>query len=129
MHINKFTNIINSSAQDRYKYFVRKVADSELIWGLVNNTGSWFVATSSEGETVYPLWPEREFAEAAATGDWSSAKSQSINIDEFIDSWLPGMQNKGEKVGVFWHPIDLIGIDVDPSELLIDLKEEIEQYE
>src|SRR3954468_24859057 len=96
VHPEKFKNLLSMPAQDRYGYFIRRVADAEQVWGLRTPDGRWIVSASDNGVTVYPFWPEKEFAEAAVFGDWSDATAVALPLEEFLERWLPGMQEAGE---------------------------------
>jgi hypothetical protein len=130
MHPKKFENVVSMAADDRYWYLIRRVADAEEVWLLATPTGSPMTIEVEPGSLVYPIWPEREFAEAAARArpEWGPVNATTRPLDEFMERWLPGMQRDGHKVGVFWVGPDLLGIDVEPAVLLQELKEECAQY-
>ncbi|MES4792774.1 MAG: DUF2750 domain-containing protein [Chloroflexota bacterium] len=128
MHPDQFRNVVALPPLERYWYFVRVVADKGEVWGLRTPEGRWVAVETSWG-TAYPFWPEKEFAAAAAAGEWASASPTSIPLERFLDRWLQGMARGGDRVGVFWHPEDLVGIDVEPEVLSVDLVTEGAQYE
>src|ERR1051326_8160184 len=119
MHPKKLENILSMSADDRYWYCIRTVADAEEVWLSAMSSGSPLTIEMAPGTLVYPIWPEREFAEAAARErpEWGPVNAMSLPLDEFMERWLPGMQRDGHKVGVFWVGPDLLGIDVEPAVL------------
>lgn len=127
MHPNKLKNVLALSSQDRYWYFVRKVADSQLVWGLQGEQNRWIICEPQTGIVVYPLWPEKEYAEASKTGSWADTYVSNIPIDTFLTKWLPKMHENNEKVGVFWD-LNGLGVDIDPLVLAADLLEECENY-
>lgn len=128
MNPDKITNVFSLTPQERYLYFVRKAADFERVWGLLRPDGLWVVSATDSGD-AYPFWPEAEFAQVCAVNDWSEAKATAIDLEEFMDQWLPNIHEDGDKVGVFWEPGNLIGVDVDPLVLLKDLQEECSRYQ
>ena len=131
MHPQKFKNVISMPADDRYWYFVRTVANVEEVWLLEMEAGSPLTIEMEPGTLTYPIWPERQFAEAAAMErpEWGPVNAISRALDEFMERWLPGIQRDGHKLGVFWAGPDLLGIDVEAAILLQDLQEECAQYE
>lgn len=131
MHPKKFQNVISMSADERYWYLVRRLADAEEVWLLAMQTGSPLTIEGAPGRLIYPIWPEREFAEAAARErpEWGPVSAIARPLDQFMERWLPGMQRDGHAVGVFWVGPDLLGIDVEPAVLLQDLQDECAQYE
>jgi Protein of unknown function (DUF2750) len=131
MNPEKFANIVSMSTDDRYWYFIRKVADFRKVWLLQFGNGSPLAIETEPGTLVYPFWPEKEFAEATARERecWEPTKPVARPLKEFMERWLPGMQRNSEKAGIFWVGPDLVGIDVEPNVLLQDLKAECGQYE
>jgi Protein of unknown function (DUF2750) len=126
MDIKKLENILDLSAQERYLYFIRKVADSEKVWGLYDE--GWALLADDDNNEVLPFWPESEFAQICAIDKWSNYKPKSIDIYSFVDKWLTGMRKDNKKAGVFYNPQGK-GLIIEPEKLRNDLKEELKQYE
>jgi len=85
----KIENVLRLDASSRCDYFVRKVADFEIVWGLFN-TG-WPTA-STGATTAVPFWPEEEFAALCATAEWQGFHPKAIALEEFLTRWFPGME-------------------------------------
>lgn len=126
MHPSKVANVLNLDGQARHDYFVRKVADSQAIWGLEKS--GWAMAEDDNGVKVVPFWPEEDFAKMCATGTWKSYAPRKIDLEAFLTRWLPGMQRDGTKVAVFPKP-DSQGVIVEPERLRETLVAEASQYE
>ncbi len=123
---NKIENILKMSEKERYDYFIRKVADFEQIWGL--NDEGWALLGDNDGNRILPLWPEKEFAELCAVDQWKDHKAEVIELDNFIEKWVPGMTNDKTLINVFLTP-NTKGTVISPDDLNSDLQEELEQYE
>lgn len=126
MHRKQLKSVSRLPPDERYGYFLRKVADFEEVWGLFD--GGWAVMGNDDGSQMFPFWPEPEFAEALATDSWESYTPKSITLDAFVERWLPGMSSDGIRPAVF-PTAEGKGIVVDASRLLADLKEESAHYE
>lgn len=119
----EFETLIKQSPNIRYEYLIKKVADSEEVWGLYND--GWATAQDEEGNTLIPFFPKKEFAENCAKKEWAGYKAELIILDEFINDWLTGMKTDGIKPSIF--PSDntvVVNIDV----LINDLENELENY-
>jgi hypothetical protein len=104
-------------------YFVRKVTDFEVVWGLRNDAG-WFMSSTDAG-LAFPVWPEHAFAAACAVDD---CRVEPIALDHFMNVWLPGLEKEGQRVLVF--PLSTgPGSVCPPGVLLAELKAELAQYE
>ena len=124
MNINEYNFLMKSDARKRYEYFIKKVTDFEEVWGLYNN--GWVTTTDSDGRTLIPFWPRKEFAEACALYEWKSYVAKSIELDEFINEWLPGMREDGVVPSIFWNNDDSAVVEV--NIILNDLERELENY-
>ncbi|WP_240458732.1 DUF2750 domain-containing protein [Virgibacillus sp. Bac330] len=122
---NKEIEIIsNLSGIKRYEYFIKKVVDFEEVWGLYE--GGWAISESENGEPLMPFWPKKEFANLCAINEWNNYKAKHIELEDFIQEWLPGMKKDGFKPSIFWNNIDSVILDVD--KLITDLEEELDKY-
>jgi hypothetical protein len=122
----KNENVIKLSSEDRYNYFIRKVADFEEIWGLYND--GWALLGDDANMQAFPFWPEKEFAEICATEQWLGYLPKSITLDNFLEKWIPGMENDELSISIFQTPKST-GKIVNPQKLMNDINEELEQYE
>ncbi|MCT2561813.1 DUF2750 domain-containing protein [Chryseobacterium herbae] len=122
----KIENILKMSEDERYNYFVRKVADFEQIWGLSDN--GWALLGDDIGNQILPLWPEKEFAELCAVDQWKEHKAEPIELDNFIEKWVPGMTKDKILINIFLTP-KAKGTVISPADLYSDLQDELEQYE
>lgn len=106
---------------DQYNRFVETVKKERLVWGLMSDAG-WATAPSNECEntTVIPFWSHKAYAQRLAKKEWETYKPTPIDFDEFVDSWLKGMDENGVLVGVNWNA-HLIGKEVEPRDLAKDL--------
>lgn len=127
MDINKkIKNVLRLSKDDRYDYFIRKVADYEEVWGLESN--GWALLGDDLNNQVFPFWPEKEFAEICAIDQWTGYEAKPIELNSFLEKWIPGMEKDKILVNIFLTP-DSKGKTVSPRDLGNHIEEELEQYE
>lgn len=122
----KIENILKMSEDERYDYFIRKVVDFEELWGLSDD--GWALLGDNDGNRIFALWPEKEFAVLCSVDQWKDYKPEVITLDNFIEKWIPGMTNDKTLVNVFLTP-NAKGTVISPNDLYGELKEELEQYE
>lgn len=125
MHPEKVKQVAQLPAQQRYGYFVRKAADTQEVWGLYHD--GWATA-HAHGKVAIPFWPEAAFAQACASGDWAAYQPRAIALADFLNKWLPGMQENEQLASIFAVPHGTAVI-ASPPALLEDLQQEAEQYE
>lgn len=113
-------NLLKGPAQNRYDYFVKKVLEEQKVWALYSD--NWALSGTSEGKMVFPLWPDKAFAELCATGDWSAHKAVALALDEVVENLLPQLAEKDILPGIFFTLEDG-SVEVEMDELLSALKE------
>lgn len=132
MHPDKINAILAMDAQERFSYFIRKCADCEEIWGLRNAEG-WCGMGTEEGNDSIPFWPEEAFAALLADEEWSDCAPDSVPLEEFLENWLPNMQEDGVFAAVFPIPGEATAamdcVTLEAEQLREFLLEECEQYE
>lgn len=127
MDINKkIENLIKLSDDEKYDYFIRKVVDYEEVWGL--NKDGWALLGDDLNNQVFPFWPEKELAELCAVGKWNGYEASPINLYDFLEKWIPGMEKDNILVNIFYSNQSK-GKTILPRELCNDLNKELEQYE
>jgi hypothetical protein len=87
-----------------YAHFIKVVADRQSAWGLYAD--GWALASTDEGDPVFPLWPAQEYAELTATNDWASYCPREIDIEDIFDGLLPSLLERGTLLGIFPTPTD-----------------------
>ena len=86
------------------------------------------MSESDAGELVFPVWPEKEYAELCISGDWSNYKAEPIDLDEVLDSVIPMLRERGILPGVFFTMNDG-SVNASVDELEADLRAELSHYE
>ena len=109
----------------RYAYFIKKVADENRVWSLWKD--GWSLAENNNGQTVVPCWPHAKFAELCATGDWLDHKARPIEMQVWLDRWLPGITRDNRLIAVFPTPNDK-GLILDSMRMAADLCVELQNY-
>jgi hypothetical protein len=90
--------MVSAEGKKRYEYFIHRVCDTGKVWGLFD--GGW--ASLGDGTTkMIPFWPHEAYAIRFATGDWSSYAPKEIDLDVFMDRWIPGMKADGVGPAIF----------------------------
>jgi hypothetical protein len=82
------------------------------------------------GARSIPVWPHKRYAEVFATGNWADAEAAPIDLEAWMERWLPRITSDGVQVAVF--PVieqKERGVVVPPEQLQRDLEQELKQYE
>lgn len=128
LSLGKIRNVLELSSNERYLYFVRKIADFEEVWGLRGDSGWLTVHGANPDQVGFPVWPELEFAELCATDEWHGMTASKIALVDFLEKWLPGLSTDKRVVSVF-PTSGSKSLLIDPLVLLEDIRRECDQYE
>ena len=112
------------ASKERHDRFVQRIVAAREVWGLKSDAG-WSVSISTADTTkdksVMPFWSDLAYAKQCAKDEWAIYKPTSINLDLFMERWLPGMAKDDCLVGTNWNA-RLCGYEIEP----LTLKAEIE---
>lgn len=128
MKPNKFEIVALSKLKpfERYKYFLKKVADSETMFTLTDNEGEFLVSTL-EDKKIFPLWSDEEFAFNCMVDGWINAKFKEISIRDFLTEMSDFIIENAYLINVF--PLNkFTGFILTFEEFTRDLKNELEIY-
>jgi Protein of unknown function (DUF2750) len=124
LNIKEIEVVSNLPASKRYEYFIKKVMDFEEVWGLYYD--GWAILEDDNGNPLMPFWPKKEFANLCAVDEWNDYKAEQIELEDFMQVWLPGMKIDDIKPSIFWNNADSALLDID--KLIVDLEDELRKY-
>ncbi len=114
---------LTENSRDNYQTFLEQVKQTETVWGICNESG-WAACESEDydGSSVIPFWSDKQFAENYIKFEWPRYEPKQISLEEFIENWLPGMEEDGIYVGINWCEKNN-DLEMEPLVLLDDLEE------
>jgi len=113
-------------AFQRYEYFIKRVADSERMYTLVDDNGNFAIA-DVESSTVLSVWSASEFAENNAVDEWGSFSVKEITLEEFEEDIIDMIEENNWLISVFSIK-GKSGFVVDINEFAKDLSAEMQKY-
>lgn len=117
--------MLSQPGPSRYEHFIKRAADFEQVWGLYKD--GWAMASTNDGQQVFPVWPSKEFAALCATGDWAACEPKAISVYELIEDVVPTLEEEKTAIGIFPTPNDK-GVVPALNQLLADLNAELQRY-
>lgn len=129
MKISKeeFMALIKCPSDVRYKYTLKRIADTERMWSIVGNTGS-FIIQIKGNERLLPIWLSKEYAHAFCEDNCGSCKCIAITLDSFEESVIDFICEEKLLINVFPTPRGIFGKIVDLNTFAEDLSETLEEY-
>jgi len=127
LNAKQVDNIFKLSCEERYDYFLNKLADWQELWILVNEDKQFLKIFSEEDALEYvPVWPHPDFAVAYVGDSGEPLTPKRILLSDFFDRWVSGLQRDELEVGVF-PSLDKTVWMTAPSELQEDLEDLLSQ--
>ena len=117
----QFQDIVRLDAEKRLNYLLKQVVANKQVWLLTDEHGS--VMLTTDEEDCIPVWPNQEFAEQWATGEWQGFEAKSIPLDDWYKKWTRGLESDELSIVVFPLPDDE-GVVLYPDELDFELKQQ-----
>ncbi|NEN75470.1 DUF2750 domain-containing protein [Pelistega sp. NLN82] len=114
MNIKEIENVLSLPKEKLYKTFLLRVADYNQIWVLDDD--GILLYGDNEGRRIFPIWPEKEFANLCATDDWIGAKALSIDLEEFLTDYIPEIIDNNDLLSIFPRNNDKQSIVLEPKE-------------
>lgn len=112
----------------RYRYTLKRIADTEAIW-LIWNEDNDFVIQAYDEECLLPMWSSREYAQAFCVGDFKDSICKAVTLDFFVDSIIDVISENNLLIDVFPTQQEGRGKVVDLNTFAEDLNKYLEDYE
>ncbi|MER2124779.1 MAG: DUF2750 domain-containing protein [Exiguobacterium indicum] len=103
--------------------FLQTVLETGAVYGLSKlEQSGWAYCPSNQEETDVLLFFSTEAAaKALQTKEWANYHLIRLDLDLYMNGWLPSMINDGLYCGLNWGP-ELVGLELDPEDVLADLE-------
>jgi hypothetical protein len=123
----KINSVSTMGAFDRYRYFIKKIADYDEFWVLKNESNN-LALSEVQGKTLLPFWSAEEFIQSCLNGQWARYVPEKITLEEFEANLLPLIADRNYLIDVF--PVNnKAGFVVTLDEFVHDLNNELGSYE
>lgn len=118
--------------KNRYKDFIRKVCETEIVYGLKDDRG---YATSYSNDLEYEdgepvkiicFWSNAARAKSCVDKEWNRYEASPIPLNEFLENWCLGMNSDGLLAGINFDG-NLFGYEAEPLDLVLEMIEELKK--
>jgi hypothetical protein len=118
---------LSDDVQENLDRLVVESLENGCIWGLKDSDDNWALVGSTDNDSidVIPFWSAQELAQVLCNGDWDVYQPVAIEMEEFLDDWLPGMHADVLMVGINWNE-DLEGQEMEPLDVLEEFDAELD---
>jgi hypothetical protein len=116
-------NILKLNPFERYQYFIKKIADFEELWTIVDENGDYAIS-EVEGKNLISFWTIEEFIESNLGDGWENCKPIRLDLDDLEEDLFNLIASEGYLINVF--PINgRSGFIVSLAEFKRDLNDEL----
>lgn len=124
----QINNVLKLSLQQKYRYFVGKVADWEEVWTFCD-TDELVTIKDDHHRLLFPVWPAKAYVERNLEDKWSHFTPKQLGLAHFMAEMLPDMHEANITIAIMMDPQCEIHVIAEAKHLLQDLIEECEQYQ
>ena len=108
---------LTDNIDDNYSLFIEEIRFNGELWGIESEDGGVAVDSQEFEDTdVIPFWSDKEDAEAHCVEEWADYQISKVEIEDFVQEWLPELDNDGVLVGANWNA-ELEGLEIEPLQL------------
>ncbi|MFT5879040.1 MAG: hypothetical protein ACI86X_000120 [Moritella sp.] len=118
---NLIATIQGYDSAKRLSYLLKEVTSQRQLWILTDEHGC--VMLNSEDEDCVPVWPNAEFAQSWATGEWEHCKTEPISLAKWQSRWTPGLADDNLAIVVFPNQNEE-GLVLYPDEFDMELRKQ-----
>ena len=127
LHSKEIERVSNLEPFERYKYFLKRVADSESLYTLKSDNGN-YVISEIDDNRLFPMWSAREYAELCKENGWSDYIVEELTLDDLEEEIFDLIASERYLINVF-PTQEKTGFIVDLDEFARDLSDELKHYQ
>ena len=103
--------------------FYRDITKAMAVW-TIRDDGGYPAPMNASGRRAQPFWSSRARAERVVSkvDAYRGFSIVEIPWDEFRDRWIPDLERDGFLVGVNWSGPRATGYDVEPADVLANVR-------
>src|ERR1700744_88770 len=103
--MNKINNkelesVSSMGAFDRYRYFIKKVADSSTFWILIDEQNE-YALSDVDNKVLLSMWSAEEYTKSCMTGVWENYIPKCFDIDELNNELIPLITERNYLIDIF----------------------------
>lgn len=126
MNAKEFDNIIKLTPFDRYKYFIKKVADFEELWTITYLDGN-YALSDIDDNVIISFWPKLEYVDSNLTNGWEKCSPKKLTLDDLEVEIFDLIASQNYLINIF--PVNgKSGFIVSLDEFARDLSDELKNY-
>ncbi|MDF2553335.1 MAG: hypothetical protein K0R77_2610 [Chryseobacterium sp.] len=127
MHVKEIETVSNLEPFERYNYFIKKIADFEILYSLKSLEGN-FAISETNNKYMFPIWSHEEFAKLNLNKEWENFEICEISLEELEEGIFHFILENNYLINVF--PMNnKTGFVVNLEEFKRDLSIELENYQ
>ncbi len=127
MHLKEIESVSKLSPLERYKYFIKKIADFEEIWTIIDENGD-YALSDIDDKVLISFWSAKEFIYSNLEGGWEKCVPKILSFDDLENEIFDLVASEDYLINVF--PVNgKSGFVVELDEFAKDLSDELKNYQ
>ena len=126
MNDKEIESVSNLEPFKRYQYFIKKIADYEELWTIVDENGD-YALSDVDDKVLISFWSAKEYIDSNLSDGWENCKPKKLTLDDLEDEIFDLIASENYLINVF--PVNgKSGFVVDLDEFARDLSDELKNY-
>ncbi|WP_140484765.1 DUF2750 domain-containing protein [Flavobacterium sp. GSA192] len=126
MNDKEIENVSNLEPYNRYQYFIKKVADYEELWTIIDQSGD-FALSDIDDKVLISFWSAKEYIDSNLNDGWENCSPKKLTFDDLEDEIFDLIASENYLINVF--PVNgKSGFVVNLDEFSRDLSDELGSY-
>jgi len=100
LNIKEVENVSKLKPFKRYQYFLRKVADFEELWTIVDENNEISLSHIDNSKLI-SFWSAKDFIKSNLSGNWKKHKPEKIGLDKLGKKIIPLIIENNYLINVF----------------------------
>ena len=123
----EFEALTKCNPEIRYSYTLKRIADTEAIWSIVDKAGI-FAIQNCDKRRLFPVWSSEEYAQSFCTKEWKDFNSSAFTLDYFEEHMIDYICQNRLLINVFPTISEPFGKIVGLNAFAEDLSKALEDY-
>ena len=103
--------------------FVTEAIETGTVWA-IRDAGGYPAPANASGDRAMPFWSKRSRAEKIISGvhAYDGFEPEEVDLEDFLDDWLPGLAQDGLSVGLNWYGKNATGYHLAPTDVVAKIR-------
>ena len=127
MNLKEVESVSKLIPLERYRYFIKKIADYEELWTIIDENGD-YALSDIDDIVLISFWSAKEYIYSNLEQGWANCKPIKLTLTDLEETIFDLIDSRNYLINVF--PVNgKSGFIIDLDEFTRDLSNELKNYQ